>query len=124
MKDEFLAIVSHELRTPLNAVVGWASILAERLPPGPEAAKPLEIIQRNARLQAKMIDDILDVSRIVSGKVRLEPREVRLDAIIGHVVETTRPAADAKGITVGRTLDPDVPPLMLDPDRIQQVVWN
>jgi PAS domain S-box-containing protein len=124
MKDEFLAIVSHELRTPLNAVLGWASILREQLSPTPQTTKALDVIQRNARLQAKVIDDILDVSRIVSGKVRLEPRRVRLESIIDDVVEATRPAASAKGITLTRTLAPDLPPLQLDPDRIHQVVWN
>jgi PAS domain S-box-containing protein len=124
MKDEFLAIVSHELRTPMNAVLGWASILQARLPPSADSTKALEVIQRNARLQAKMIDDILDVSRIVTGKVRLEPREVQLAAIIEQALEATRPAADAKGVTVTKRLDPELPPLLVDPDRLQQVVWN
>jgi PAS domain S-box-containing protein len=124
MKDEFLAIVSHELRTPMNAVLGWASILQSRLPPSDESTKALEVIQRNARLQAKMIDDILDVSRIVTGKVRLEPREVALESIIEQALEATRPAAEAKGITIAKNLAPDLPLVVVDPDRIQQIVWN
>jgi PAS domain S-box-containing protein len=124
MKDEFLAIVSHELRTPLNAVLGWASILETTLPPTEQSTKALEVIQRNARLQAKMIDDILDVSRIVSGKVMLEPRDADLDAIAAQAIEATRPAADAKGIAIVRELAQPMPPVHLDPDRIQQVVWN
>jgi len=124
MKDEFLAIVSHELRTPMNAILGWASILQQQLTPSAQSDKALEVIQRNARLQAKMIDDILDVSRIVTGKVRLEPREVELAAIVEQAIEATRPAADARRITIVHQLAPDMPPLVVDPDRIQQVVWN
>lgn len=124
MKDEFLAIVSHELRTPMNAVLGWASILQSRLPPTAESTKALEVIQRNARLQAKMIDDILDVSRIVTGKVRLEPRYVELHTVLEQAIEATRPAAEAKGVTIARNLSPEIPHLFVDPDRIQQVVWN
>jgi CheY-like chemotaxis protein len=123
-KDEFLAIVSHELRTPMNAVLGWASILQSRLPPSTESTRALEVIQRNARLQAKMIDDILDVSRIVTGKVRLESRDVALQAIVEQAIEATRPAAEAKGIAIVKNLASDVPMLFVDPDRFQQVVWN
>lgn len=122
-KDEFLAIVSHELRTPMNAVLGWASILQARLPPSEESTKALEVIQRNARLQAKMIDDILDVSRVVTGKVRLDPREAHARTIVEEAMEATRPAAEAKGVLM-RTELSEVPALVVDPDRIQQVVWN
>lgn len=124
MKDEFLAIVSHELRTPMNAILGWASILQTQLPPTAEPNKAIEVIQRNARLQAKMIDDILDVSRIVTGKVLLEPRGVELAPIVDQALEATRPAADAKGIVIEKQLSLDVPTLVIDPDRIQQVIWN
>jgi CheY-like chemotaxis protein/two-component sensor histidine kinase len=108
----------------MNAVLGWASILQSRLPPSAESTKALEVIQRNARLQAKMIDDILDVSRIVTGKVRLESRQVELHAIVDQAIEATRPAAEAKGISIAKNLAVDVPALFVDPDRIQQVVWN
>lgn len=124
MKDEFLAIVSHELRTPMNAVLGWASLLQARLADDPEASKPLEVIQRNARLQAKLIDDILDVSRIVSGKVRLDPRELDLAAVIDQALEAIRPAAEAKNIAIERRIPEALPGTIGDPDRLQQVVWN
>ena len=124
MKDEFLAIVSHELRTPLNAVLGWSSILSSRLEHVSDAAKPLEVIQRNARLQAKLIEDILDVSRIISGKVRLEARELQIAAVIDQALDAIRPAAEAKGITVSKRFAGDLPALVGDPDRLQQVVWN
>ncbi|HWB81572.1 MAG TPA: response regulator [Nannocystaceae bacterium] len=124
MKDEFLAIVSHELRTPLNAVLGWSSILQSRLEQVPEAGKPLEVIQRNARLQAKLIDDILDVSRIISGKVRLDVKELQLAAVIDQALDAVRPAAEAKGLTIVKQLGDGLPTIVGDPDRLQQVVWN
>jgi PAS domain S-box-containing protein len=124
MKDEFLAMVSHELRTPMNAVLGWASILQSRLEHDADAAKPLEVIQRNARLQAKLIEDILDVSRIISGKVRLDARELELRTVIQQAIDATRPAADAKSIAIEASLAVGTPTLCGDPDRLQQVVWN
>ncbi len=124
MKDEFLAIVSHELRTPLNAVLGWASILQSRLAVDHDAQKPIEVIQRNARLQAKLINDILDVSRIISGKVSLEARELELSTVIDQALDAIRSAAEAKGVILERQLPPELPTLTGDSDRLQQVVWN
>jgi signal transduction histidine kinase/CheY-like chemotaxis protein len=122
-KDEFLATVSHELRNPLNAMLGWSRLLSTNSEPQ-RLEKGLAIIARNARAQAKLIDDILDVSRITSGKVLLELQRVQLATIINNAVESIRPAAAAKGI--GLTLDlADTPvEFVADEDRLQQIVWN
>jgi PAS domain S-box-containing protein len=124
IKDEFLATVSHELRTPLNAMLGWAHILARR---GEDAAllkEGLSVIERNARAQAQLIADLLDMSRIVSGKLRLEMESVDLHEVLRAAVETVRPAAQAKNIQVSVALEPRVGPVQGDPQRLQQVVWN
>ncbi len=126
-KDEFLATVSHELRTPLNAIMGWTQLL---LANGANAAdderrrRGLETIVRNAKLQAQLIDDLLDVSRIISGKMRLDVQPTDLAAVIDAAVEAIRPAAEAKQIQLLRVLDPFAGPVMGDPARLQQVVWN
>jgi PAS domain S-box-containing protein len=126
-KDEFLATVSHELRTPLNAIMGWTQLL---LADGANAADPerrrrgLETVVRNARLQAQLIDDLLDVSRIISGKMRLDVQPTDLAAVIDAAVEAIRPAAEGKQIQLRRVLDPFAGPVMGDPARLQQVVWN
>jgi PAS domain S-box-containing protein len=126
-KDEFLATVSHELRTPLNAIMGWTQLL---LASGPNAGDPerrqrgLETVVRNAKLQAQLIDDLLDVSRITSGKMRLDVQPTDLAAVIDAAVEAIRPAAEAKQIQLRRVLDPFAGPVMGDPARLQQVVWN
>ena len=124
MKDQFLATLSHELRTPLNAVYGWARMLrAGQL--DPEAAgRALEVIERNARLQSQMIDDLLDVSRIITGKMRLNVRPVDPRSVVEAALDAIRPAADAKGIRLQVVLDPLAGPITGDPDRLQQVVWN
>ena len=125
MKDEFLATVSHELRTPLNAMLGWAQVLQSLAPEKPEKLRHgLATIVRNAKLQAQLIDDLLDVSRIVAGKMRLELRPVELVPVIEAAVEAIRPAADAKRIRLLRHLDPATGPVAGDPARLQQVVWN
>ncbi len=125
MKDEFLATVSHELRTPLNAILGWAQVLQSLAPEGPEKLRHgLATIERNAKLQAQLIDDLLDVSRIIAGKLRLEMRPVELVAVIEAAVEAVRPAADAKRIRLLRHLDPATGAVAGDPGRLQQVVWN
>ena len=123
-KDEFLAIVSHELRTPLNAIVGWASMLRSGSLDQGRAARAVEVIDRNARAQAQLIEDILDVSRIVSGNLRLDPRPVHLQQVIEAAVDSIRPAAEAKQIALRVKLDPKAGPVSGDPDRLQQVVWN
>jgi len=123
-KDEFLAILSHELRTPLNAVYGWARVLQGGQVRGEAAERALATIVRNADAQVQLIDDLLDVSRVVSGKMRLDVRPVDLAAVIDGAVEAVRPAAAAKSIRVQTVLDPRAGPIVGDPARLQQVVWN
>jgi signal transduction histidine kinase/CheY-like chemotaxis protein len=123
-KDEFLATVSHELRTPLNAILGWAHMLrANKLDPTTRS-RALETIERNAKSQAQLIEDILDVSRIVTGKLRLEVRPVELAAVVESAIDAVRPAADAREIRIEMNLDPRAGPVSGDPNRLQQIVWN
>jgi signal transduction histidine kinase/ActR/RegA family two-component response regulator len=122
-KDEFLATVSHELRTPLNAILGWSAILRESTD-AVRLEKGLTVIGRNARAQAKIIEDILDVSRIISGKVVLELRRVPLATVIHNAVESVRPAAVAKHIDLRVDLAEAAISFIADEDRLQQVVWN
>jgi signal transduction histidine kinase len=124
MKDEFLATLSHELRTPLNAVLGWAVTLRTAQLDPASAARALEAIERNARAQSQLIEDLLDISRIVSGKLRLDVRPVDLPAVIEAALDAVRPAAQAKSIELVPALDPAVGPAHGDPDRLQQIVWN
>jgi signal transduction histidine kinase/ActR/RegA family two-component response regulator len=124
MKDEFLATLSHELRTPLNAVLGWAVTLrTARLDPA-TSARALEAIERNARAQSQLIEDLLDISRIVSGKLRLEVRIMDPITVVEAAIEAMRPAAASKDLALVATLDPRAGPVWGDPDRLQQVVWN
>jgi signal transduction histidine kinase/CheY-like chemotaxis protein len=123
-KDEFLATVSHELRTPLNAMMGWAQLMQMTRGDKEKQGTGLETIVRNAKLQAQLIDDLLDMSRIVSGKMRLDVRSVDLVKVIDGAIDAVRPAAEAKGMRLLRVLDPLVGPVAGDPDRLQQVVWN
>ncbi|KYF53053.1 hypothetical protein BE04_23375, partial [Sorangium cellulosum] len=123
MKDEFLATISHELRTPLNAILGWSSLLCDSVS-DPEIANAFDTIRRNAQAQARIVEDVLDVSRIITGKMRIETRPLSFAAIVDQAIEVVRPAADAKGIELvvqggGRRLM-----LLGDPARLQQVVWN
>jgi signal transduction histidine kinase/CheY-like chemotaxis protein len=124
LKDEFLATLSHELRTPLNAVLGWTRVLRATTVPPETRARALESIERNARAQARLIEDLLEVSRIVTGKLRLQVRPVDLAAVVDSAVEVVQPAAAAKRI--GLTTDIAARPAMTsgDADRLQQVVWN
>jgi PAS domain S-box-containing protein len=123
-KDEFLATVSHELRTPLNAILGWAHMLrASKLDQNTQT-RALETIERNAKSQAQLIEDILDVSRIVTGKLRLDVRPVDLAVVIEGAIEAVRPAADARGIRIDTIMDPSADAVSGDPDRVQQIVWN
>ena len=124
MKDEFLATLSHELRTPLSAILGWAHILRSRRMSEAELHQGLEVIERNARMQTELIEDLLDMSRITSGKMRLDVQGVEPATFIEAAVETVRPAAEAKGITLSKLLDPAAGPVMGDPNRLQQIVWN
>jgi PAS domain S-box-containing protein len=124
LKDEFLATVSHELRTPLTAILGWSHLLRGGGLEGDAASKAVETIERNARSQAQLIDDLLDVSRIVTGKLRLDIVPVRPDSFIDPAVEAVRPAAEAKGVRLQKLIDTGVETVMGDPARLQQVVWN
>ncbi len=122
-KDEFLATVSHELRTPLNAILGWAGI-ARRHSSSPEAERALSTIERNARSQMRIIEDVLDVGRMVQGKLRLEIADTRVaDAIEGALL-AVRPEAASKGVTLDVTLGPALGTIAADPERLQQIVWN
>jgi len=121
-KDEFLATVSHELRTPLNAILGWSSSARRGAPPDVDRA--LSIIERNARAQAKIIEDVLDLSRIIGGRLRLEITPTDVANVLSGAVEAIRPAADAKHITLEVCVDDDLGTIPADADRMQQVVWN
>src|SRR5581483_4888976 len=124
LKDEFLATVSHELRTPLNAMLGWVSLVRDGRLSGDDVARALETVERNARSQKKLIDDLLDVSGIISGKLRLDIRVTELTPLVEAAIESVRPAADARGVQI-RTSFEDVPETVQgDPNRLQQVVWN
>ncbi|MCG3115210.1 MAG: PAS domain S-box protein [Candidatus Manganitrophus sp. SA1] len=123
-KDEFLATISHELRTPLNAIYGWARLLQMGELDRETVTSAYETIERNAKAQAQLIDDLLDVSRIIAGKLRLDVRSIELKPVIEAAIETVQTAADAKGITLQSRLDETVGPISGDPDRLQQVVWN
>ena len=125
LKDEFLATLSHELRTPLNAVLGWANILRLGKLQGEELEQGLDAIERNARAQAEIIEDLLDMSRIISGKVRLDVQRLDLSSIVQSALETVRPTAEAKGIQVQPVIDPPTGTVVSgDANRLQQVLWN
>ena len=124
MKDEFLAMLSHELRTPLTAILGWAKILQRPGLDGAMVAQGIETIGRSARAQAQLIDDLLDMSRIVFGKVRLDLRPTDLASVVNAAVETVRWTVQAKEIELRQSLDPTAGPTYGDPHRLQQVVWN
>ncbi len=122
-KDEFLATLSHELRTPLNAVVGWSQMLLNGRLDAVAARRALEVIDRSARAQVALINDALDVSRIISGKLRIDVRHMDVADCLDAALDSARPAAEAKGIEIVRTVDgPAI--IAGDPDRIQQVLWN
>ncbi len=124
MKDDFLATLSHELRTPLNAILGWTQMLRTGTLPEEKRGRALEIIERNAASQAHLIEDLLDASRIVSGKLRLQVGHLDVAKVIELAVDTVRPAAEAKGVALEIFLDPDARPVIADPERLQQIIWN
>ncbi|PYS81459.1 MAG: hypothetical protein DMF67_16600, partial [Acidobacteria bacterium] len=124
LKDEFLATVSHELRTPLTAIIGWARMLRDGNLDEETAARALGAIDRNAKSQAQLIEDLLDISRIVSGKMHLDVRPLEPSAVINSAVEAVKPAAQAKGIRLQIVVDPNAGPVAGDFERLQQVVWN
>jgi PAS domain S-box-containing protein len=124
LKDEFLATLSHELRTPLTAILGWSNMLATENLDGLATKRAVEIIVRNARAQRQLIDDLLDMSRIITGKLRLQVRSVELAPMIEAIVDGLRPAADAKDIHLHSVIGPGISTITGDPDRLQQVIWN
>ena len=124
MKDEFLATLSHELRTPLNAILGWTQVLRGDPANTEDMEAGLTTIERNARAQNAIIEDLLDMSRIVSGKVRLDVQPLDLDQVVKSAVESMRPAADAKSIRLQALIDPEARMISGDPNRLQQVFWN
>jgi len=124
MKDEFLTTVSHELRTPLSAILGWSSMLASGRLNASESERAVQAIERNARAQAQIVEDILDVSRTVSGKLRLDIRPIELISVIKAAIDSIRPAAEAKEIQLELLLDPAADRINADATRMQQVVWN
>ncbi|MEG4235807.1 ATP-binding protein [Microcoleus sp. Pol11C3] len=123
-KDEFLSILSHELRTPLNAILGWSTMLRQRTLSEDKVVRALETIERNAKSQAQLIEDILDISRIITGKLRLQVRPVNLVPVIESAIESLKLAAEAKSIRLQSVLDSEAGPLLGDAARLQQVMWN
>ncbi len=123
-KDEFLAVVSHELRTPLNAIMGWSKMLSRRDFDERRRQSAVETIERNAVAMAQLIEDLLDMSRVISGKMRLDVQHVDLPHVVEAAIDSIRPAAAAKGVELAPDLRADTPKIMGDPTRLQQVVWN
>jgi PAS domain S-box-containing protein len=123
-KDEFLMTLSHELRTPLTSILGWARLLPTMQPEDQGFADAVGSINRSAQLQARLIDDVLDVSRIVSGKLRLTVEDVEIEQVLTAAVETVAPSADAKKITIETKLAPQLGSIVADATRLQQVIWN
>lgn len=124
VKDEFLAILSHELRTPLTAMLGYSRMLRGGLITGEKADRGLEVLERNARSLGQIVDDVLDISRIVTGKLRLDVQTVELPIVVHNAISSAQPAADSRQIRLETIVDPRVGPVSGDPDRLQQVVWN
>ena len=123
-KDEFLAILSHELRTPLTPILSWTFLLREGLLDTAVRERALATIERSAKLQARIVEDLLDVSRAITGKLRLNVRPIVLDAVILAAIDSVRPAAEAKDIRIETELGPEMDPIPGDPERLQQVLWN
>ena len=123
-KDEFLATVSHELRTPLNNILGWITMLRSGKLQPDKTQKAFDTIARNVRAQGRLIDDLLDVSRIISGKLLIEPRQIEIAKVVDGAAESIGPAAADKGVNIKMTLDPEAGMVSGDPDRLQQAVGN
>jgi PAS domain S-box-containing protein len=124
IKDEFLASLSHELRTPLNAILGYARLLRSGIVAPEKKQKAIETIERNATSLNQIVEDVLDISRIVSGKIRLNVQPVDFPTIVRNAVDVVAPAADAKGVRIETIIDPEAAPISGDPERLQQVLWN
>jgi PAS domain S-box-containing protein len=123
-KDDFLAVLSHELRTPLNAILGYSRLLRGGMLTGDHFDRALETVERNSRWLTQIVEDVLDVSRIVAGKIRLDVQPVDVATVIENAMLTIKPAADAKKVKLQTLIDPRVGPVSGDPDRLQQVIWN
>lgn len=123
MKDEFLAMLSHELRTPLNTVVGYAAMLRKGAMEEPQRSKAIDVIHRNAQTLTRLVGELLDTSRIVTGKIRLDVRDCNLSALANEAVENIRPSADAKGVLLEAAIEPEAA-IRGDRDRLRQVMWN
>jgi signal transduction histidine kinase len=124
VKDQFLATVSHELRTPLNAILGWSDMLRSGIIPESRRVAASDAVYNNAQRQARLIDELLDMARIMTGKLRLQRALVEPREIVSGALETVQPAADAKRITIHTDLDPEIGPFYVDGARLQQVLWN
>jgi signal transduction histidine kinase/CheY-like chemotaxis protein len=124
LKDEFLATLSHELRTPLNAILGWVSLLRDNRVEAARVPRVLDIVARNAQSQAQLISDVLDVSRVITGRLRLRLQPVVVSRLVRDAMDTVRPAADAKGITLDLTVEGEAPRMNGDAERLRQVFWN
>ena len=124
LKDEFLATLSHELRTPLSSILGWSQVIAGRRMAPDELQNALQVIERNARAQARLIEDLLDMSRIMGGRIRLDMQRVDSYTVVEAALETLRPAIEAKALVVETALDRKAHPITGDPGRLQQIVWN
>ena len=123
-KDDFLITLSHELRTPLNAITGWTRLLRDHPLDAGQARHALEVVDRSARTLTQLLDDLLDVSRIISGKLRLEARLFHLHPVVETALDAVRDVAEKKGVEIRSTLDFGVGPILGDPERVQQIVWN
>jgi PAS domain S-box-containing protein len=123
-KDEFLATLGHELRTPLNAIMGWTSILQSKKATDEDVAEGIAVIGRNARAQTRLVEDLLDMSRIITGKMRLDVQRVELPSVIDSAIAAVQHGADTKGVRIKRVIDPLAGPVSGDPNRLQQVIWN
>jgi signal transduction histidine kinase/ActR/RegA family two-component response regulator len=124
LKDEFLATLSHELRTPLNAILGWSQLILSGSMKEDDVHRGLETIERNARAQNKLIEDLLEMSSIISGKVRLDMQQLDVTSLVDTAVESVRPTAQAKGVTLQKSITPFIGTVTGDPNRLQQVFWN
>jgi CheY-like chemotaxis protein/nitrogen-specific signal transduction histidine kinase len=124
LKDEFLSTLSHELRTPLTAIIGWSNLLIQGELDRDKQPRALETISRNARSQAQLVDDLLEVSRIITGKLRLDFTPCELQPVIEAVVESIRPTAEAKSVRLQLLLEPRTGQVLGDPDRLRQIIWN
>ncbi len=123
-KDEFLATMSHELRTPLNAISGWTTLLRRNPGDAAEVAHGLEVIERNAKTQMRIINDLLDISRIVNGKFQLAMTRTEISPVVHAAAEVVRPAAEGKGVRLVIDVDPEIGDTVADADRLQQIIWN